>query len=200
MNMSLSPVISRTLAVAILIALAGAVYAFAVEPVLDAHRGYAESIEQSRRLIAQFGIRAAARPELERQVAQLEKKSKSTSGYLEDESAALAAARLQNQVKRIVARNGGSIRSLQPLQPERERNLERVAIRVDLTARIEQLQKIFYAFETGQTQLFLDDVNIRVQRARRARRGRSRGRAPEVDEHLLTVRLNLYGFARREGT
>lgn len=196
--MTLSPLISRALAVMILVALAGAVYAFAIAPVLEAHRAYAADIEESRRLIAQFGIRAAARPELERQLAEIEKRSKSTSGYLEDKSAALAAAELQNRVKRIVAQNGGSIRSLQPLEPDRERNLERISIRVQLTARIEQLQKIFYAFESGRKQLFLDDVNIRVQNTRPARR-RRRG-APRVDERELSVRLNLYGFARREGS
>ena len=66
-----------------------------------------------------------------------------------------------------------------------------------MTARIEQLQKIFYAFETGRTYLFVDDVNVRVQRTRRARRRR---KEKVVDERLLSVRLNLYGFARREGS
>ena len=68
-----------------------------------------------------------------------------------------------------------------------------------MTARIGQLQTIFHAFESGATFLFLDDVNVRVQRARRARRGRRKRNQPlPPDERLLTVRLNIYGFARRE--
>ncbi len=197
MNMTLSPVVSRILALALAIAPIGAVYSLAVEPVLDAHRGYAETIERSRGLVERFGRIGATRKPLERQLAELRKRAKSTSGYLEAKSATLAAAQLQNRVKRIVTRNGGSIRSLQTLPPQNERDLERVSIRIQMTARIEQLQKIFHAFETGRTYLFVDDVNVRVQRTRRARRRRKQ---PVVDERLLSVRLNLYGFARREGS
>ena len=53
------------------------------------------------------------------------------------------------------------------------------------------------AFETDATFLFLDDVNIRHQKVRRSRRRRAK---PVKDERLLTVRMNLYGFARREGS
>ncbi len=195
--MTLSPVVSRILALFLAIALIGAIYSLAVEPVLDAHRGYAETIERSRELIARFGRIGATREPLERQLAELQKRSKSTSGLLEGKSATLAAAQLQNRVKRIVTRNGGSIRSLQTLPSQNERDLERVSIRIQMTARIEQLQKIFHAFETGPTYLFVDDVNVRVQRTRRARRRR---KEKVVDERLLSVRLNLYGFARREGS
>ena len=196
MNMALSPIVSRILAVFLVIAPIGVVYSLVVEPILDAHRGYAETIEGSRELIERFGRIGATREPLERQLTEFQKRAKSTSGYLEAKSATLAAAQLQNRVKRIVTRNGGSIRSLQTLPSQNERDLERVSIRIQMTARIEQLQKIFHTFENGRTHLFVDDVNIRVQRTRRTRR---RGKAPSVDKRLLSVRLNLYGFARREG-
>lgn len=199
MNMTLSPVVSRILALALAIALVGAVYSFAVKPVLDAHRGYAETIESSRELVQRYGRIGATRRPLDRQLAMLRKRARSTSGYLEAKSATLAAAQLQNRVKRIVTRNGGAIRSLQTLPPRNERDLERISIRIQMTARIGQLQKIFHAFENGPTYLFLDDVNIRVQRARRVRR-RRKSKEPPVDERLLSVRLNLYGFTRREGS
>ncbi len=197
MNMALSPAVSRTLALALALALVGAVYTLAVAPLLDAHRGYAETIERSRDLVRRYGRVGAMREPLERQLAELGKRAKSTSGYLEAKSATLAAAQLQNRVKRIVTRNGGTIRSLQTLPPRNERDLERVSIRIQMTARIGQLQKIFHAFENGPIYLFLDDVNVRVQRARRSRRRR---KEEPVDPRLLSVRLNLYGFARREGS
>lgn len=199
MNMSLSPVMSRSLALALAIALAGAIYSLAFVPVLDAWRGHAESIERSRDLIARYGRIAAHRETYDKQLAMLRERSRSSGGYIEDKSATLAAARLQNRIKRIVTGNGGTIRSLQSLPPQKERDLERISVRVQMTARIGQLQKIFHAFESGATFLFLDDVNVRVQRARRARRGRrKRNQPPPPDERLLTVRLNIYGFARRE--
>ncbi len=197
MNRTLSPVLSRILALFLAVVPIAAIYSLAVEPVLDARRGYAETIERSRKLIERFGRIGATREPLERQLAELRKRSKSTSGLLEGKSATLAAAQLQNRVKRIVTRNGGSIRSLQTLPPQNERDLERVSIRIQMTARIEQLQKIFHAFETGPTYLFVDDVNLRVQQTRRARRRR---KEPVVDKRLLSVRLNLYGFAPREGS
>ncbi len=195
--MTLSPVMSRILALALALALVGAVYSLAVAPVLDAHQGYAETILRSRSLVERYGRIAATREPLERRLAALRKRSKSTSGYLEAKSATLAAAQLQNRVKRIVTRHGGSIRSLQTLPAQIEGDLERVSIRIEMAARIDQLQKIFHAFETGQTYLFLDDVNVRVQRTSRARRRR---KEKPVDKRLLSIRLNLYGFARREGS
>ena len=197
MNLTLSPALSRILALALTIALAGAVYSIAVAPVLDAHRGYGETIERSRELVGRYGRTSATREPLERQLAELRKRSQSASGTLQGKSPTLAAAQLQNRVKKIVTRNGGSIRSLQTLPPQQERDLERITIRIQMTARIEQFQKILYAFETDATFLFLDDVNIRHQKVRRARRRRAK---PVKDERLLTVRMNLYGFARREGS
>jgi hypothetical protein len=196
-NMGLSPLVSRVLALFLVIAPIGAVYSLVVEPILDAHRVYAESIEGSRELIERFGRIGATREPLERQLADLQKRAKSTSGYLEAKSAPLAAAQLQNRVKRIVTRDGGSIRSLQTLPPQKERDLERLSIRIQMTAGIEQLQNIFHAFESGRTHLFVDYVNIRVQKTHRTRRRRKQ---PIVDQRLLSVRLNLYGFARREGS
>ena len=195
--MTFSPLVSRLLAVFLVIAPMGIAYALVIEPLYEAYRGYEGEIERSRDLIARYGRIGATREPLERQHAELQKRARSTGGYLQAKSATLAAAKLQNRVKRIVTRNGGSIRSLQTLPPQNERDLERVTIRIQMTARIEQLQKIFHTFETGQTHLFVDDVNVRVQRARRTRR---RSKAPVKDERLLSVRLNLDGFARREGS
>ena len=197
MNMTLSPLVSRLLAIFLVIVPIGLAYSLVVEPLLEAHRGYAETIERSRDLIERYGRIGATRGPLERQFAELQKRARSTGGYLEAKSATLAAAQLQNRVKRIVTRNGGNIRSLQTLPPQNERDLERVTIRIQMTARVEQLQKIFHTFETGRTHLFIDDVNVRVQRARRTRR---RSKAPVKDQRLLSVRLNLYGFARREAS
>ncbi len=199
MNMTLSPAMSRILALALTVGLLGAVYSLAVEPVLDAHRGYAETIERSRELIRRYGRIGATRASLERQLAELRKRSRSTSGHIEAKSMTLAAAQLQNRVKSIVTRNGGAIRSLQTLPPRKERDLERISIRIQMTADLEQLQKILHAFETERTYLFLDDVNIRRKNTRRSRR-RRKNKEPPVDDRLLTVRMNLYGFARREGS
>ena len=69
--MTLSPVVSRTLALALVMAPIGAIYSLAVEPVLDAHRGYAETIERSRELIERYGRIGATQKPLERQLAEL---------------------------------------------------------------------------------------------------------------------------------
>jgi uncharacterized protein YfcZ (UPF0381/DUF406 family) len=194
-NTTLSPLVSRLLAVFLLIAPIGLAYSFVIEPLLEAHRAYGKSIARDHDLIERYGRIGATREHLERHLAELRKRARSTGGYLEAKSATLAAAQLQNRVKRIVSQNGGSIQSLQTLPPQNERDIERVTIRIQMTARIEQLQKIFHTFENWQTHVFVDDVNVRVQPPRRSRR---RGQTPVVDERLLSVRLNLYGFARRE--
>ena len=193
MNMALSPAISRTLALFLLAALFAALYAIAVDPVLTARGAYDDAINRSVELIGRYNRVGATRERLEAQVAKLLRSSRSTSGYLKGKSSTLAAADLQNRVKQIVTKSGGTIKSSQVLPPREEHDLQRIAIRVQMTADIEALQKTLYAFEVGATHLFLDDVNIRTRRARRRR-----GKVVADSGSELTVRLDLYGFIRAE--
>ena len=60
-------------------------------------------------------------------------------------------------------------------------------------ANIASLQTIFYLLESENTFLFLDNIDVRRQRARR-RKNRT------ADDGRLTVRFDVSGYVRRGGT
>ena len=191
--MTLSPFLGRSLAIVLLLAAIGGIWSLMVEPMMTKYRLSAVTIHQSKTLIERYRRIAKAREPLEKQLATLKRRGPSTGGYLEGASDTLAAAKLQNRVKGVVATAGGEIKSSQILPPRDDGSHRAINIRVQLSADIESLQAIFHALESENTLLFLDNVDVRRQRARR-RRNKS------ADDGRLTVRFDVSGYVRREGS
>ncbi|MCH9052780.1 MAG: type II secretion system protein M [Proteobacteria bacterium] len=191
--MTLSPFLGRTLAVVLLLAAIGGIWSLIVEPVMTKYRLSAESMVQSEALIERYLRIAKVRVPLEKQLVSLRRQGASRSGYLEGASDTLAAAKLQNRVKGVVATSGGEIKSSQILPPRDDGNHRAINIRVQLSADIAGLQAIFHALESENTLLFLDNVDVRRQRSRR-RKSRS------ANDGRLTVRFDVSGYVRREGS
>ncbi len=191
--MTLSPFLSRTLAIVLLLGAIGGIWSFIVEPAMTKYRMSAESIVQSRALIERYRRIAKVREPLEKQLNSLKRRGPSTGGYLEGASDTLAAAGLQNRVKGIVATSGGEIKSSQILPPRDDGNHRAINIRVQLSADIASLQAIFHSLESENTFLFLDNVDVRRQRARRRKN-------KPADDGRLTVRFDVSGYVRREGS
>ena len=191
--MTLSPFLGRTLAVVLLLGAIGGIWSLIVEPVMTKYRLSAESMVQSKALIERYSRIAKVREPLEKQLISLKRRGPSTGGYLEGASDTLAAAKLQNRVKGVVATSGGEIKSSQILPPRDDGNHRAINIRVQLSADIASLQAIFHALESENTLLFLDNVDVRRQRARR-RKNKSAANRP------LTVRFDVSGYVRREGS
>ncbi len=191
--MTLSPFLSRSLAVVLLLGAIGGIWSLLIEPVMTKYRLSAESMVQSEALIERYLRIAKVRAPLEKQLATLRRRGPSRSGYLDGASDTLAAAKLQNRVKGVVATSGGEIKSSQILPPRDDGSHRAINIRVQLSADIESLQAIFHALEAENTLLFLDNVDVRRQRARRRRN-------KPADDGRLTVRFDVSGYVRREGS
>ena len=191
--MTLSPFLGRTLAVVLLLATIGGIWSLIVEPVMTKYRLSAESMVQSEALIERYLRIAKVRVPLGKQLVSLRRRGPSTGGYLEGASDTLAAAKLQNRVKGVVDASGGEIKSSQILPPRDDGNHRAINIRVQLSADIVSLQAIFHALESANTLLFLDNVDVRRQRSRR-RKSRS------ANDGRLTVRFDVSGYVRREGS
>ncbi len=111
--MTLSPFLNRTLAVVLLLGAIGGIWSLIVEPVMTEYRSNAESITEDEAEIEGYLRDAKARAPLEKQLIALKRRGPSTGGYLEGASDTLAAAKLQNRVKGVVATSGGEIKSSQ---------------------------------------------------------------------------------------
>ena len=193
---AISPLLSRTLALALLVALLAGLYG-AAEPLITEYQAYGTTIAQSRELLQRYERIVNTRRPLQEQAKELRRRLKARGGYLPGASDSLAAAQLQNRVKKIVRAAGGAIKSTQTLPPSDVKGLRQIDVRVQMSADIVALQKTIHALEADETYLFLDNLDIRRQRARR-RRGRNRNKTPAAVSPL-TVRFDIYGYRRTEG-
>jgi len=184
--------LSRTIAVLLLILFGLAAYQLVVVPVHAAYQETAREIEQSRELLRRYRALAAQREGLEQQVAELEAAAGNSEAYLEGTSDALAAAALQDQVRRIIERAEGELRSTQilPATPaEGPGGVRRTSLRLQLGIDIAGLETILYELEPGEPFLFVAQITVREQRGQRRRN------EPEP-ETLLDVSLEVYGYWR----
>jgi general secretion pathway protein M len=184
--------LSRTLAVLLLLAVGLAAYQLLVLPVAAAYREAAEAIERSQGLLQRYRTLAAQRDELARLVAQQEEMAARSEAYLGGQSDALAAAALQDQVRRAIERAGGELRSTQILPARAAENaagVRRASLRLQLGVDIEGLETLLYQLEAGEPYLFIDQITIREGRVRR-------GRADVAPDPTLDVSLEIYGYWR----
>ncbi|MEE8515752.1 MAG: type II secretion system protein GspM [Alphaproteobacteria bacterium] len=190
---AISPLLSRILALALLAAVLTGLYG-AAEPLIAEYQAYGTTIAQSRELLQRYQRIGNTRRPLQEQAKELRRRLKARGGYLPGASDSLAAAQLQNRVKKIVLAAGGAIKSTQTLTPSEVKGLRQIDVRVQMSADIVALQKTIHALEADQTYLFLDNVDIRRQRSRRRRNRKTTATVPP-----LTVRFDIYGYRRPEG-
>jgi general secretion pathway protein M len=179
--------LSRLSAVALLVLLVVGAYLIGINPLVTTYRANEIAIAEAQALLGRFGMMAMGQHDLEQRVQELTELHASEPYYLTRETDALAAVELQDRVSGAINKSGGTIRSIQPLPPEKEDEFQRVTLRVQLTTTIESLFHIVYELETTQPFLFLGNVEIKSRPPRIAAEG-------EANELLLTVTLDLYGY------
>ena len=184
--------VSRLLAVTILVAVLAFAWQGMILPVVAAYRTTGETIAQSRILLGRYEALASQRPQLARALDERRSQNEASSAYLSGANDALAAAALQEQVRTVIAEAGGELRSTQILPVEvadEELRIRRAGLRLQLLVDIEGLEAILYRLETAEPFLFIDDVTIREQRS--GRRREQTESAPIFD-----VALQVFGYVR----
>lgn len=181
------PFARRALALALLVAVCLALYAFAARPAWDAYRHYRESGARAAELLVRYRRLAADHDALAARLEAVRARRAAENYYLAAASPSLAAADLQNLLRAIVDDTGAELRRTQVLTARDEGALSRVAIRVQLGTDIAALRSILYALESGTPLLFIDNLDIRQRR---------RQQADDAAAVALEARFDLYGFTR----
>jgi general secretion pathway protein M len=188
MTLALSPVIRRTLALAILalLLLFGASAVAWVAGEYTAAQGTAQELQGAieRRQQAEAKL-----TELQAALAALKLHQASAVGFLQSSTESLAAAELQSRIKSAVEAAHGELRSTQILPGREEGGFHRVSIRGQIVVDMAAMQRMFYELEASAPFLFIDNVEIR---ARASSRQRVQGENPPLD-----VRFDLSGYLRR---
>ena len=189
-----TPWISRLAALLLLAVVVAAGYEFILAPVIAAYADTAQAIADDRDRLEHLQRLAATRPALAKQMAEIEKRQAPKGYYLSGRTDAQAAAELQDHLNQVIAANGGTGRSIQPLPGVDEHGFQRVTVRVQLTATIESLFHIVYALEAGTPLVFIENISIQGRATLPIAEEDGETNASAKEEPALAVGFDLYGY------
>lgn len=181
--------VRRIAAIAILIAILALTYVGLVGPVIGLHRNLDNEISESRDHIARFAVGLGREEETETRLADLHRQLAAGGLHIDGASHAIAAAELQNMVRTVIADSGGIVQSIQILPPDTTGPIERIPLRVELTATTEDLVGILYRVEGAKPYLFVDDIEIQGRPP--VQHGRN-----EPAESALVIRFEVSAYLR----
>jgi len=161
---------------------------------LGKYRYYQNNIAEMQNRLQRFQAISAQREVLEAQLQRVRQDSSVDEFYLQKSSTMLAASDLQQRVKTAIESLGGALVSTQVLPVTTEGTFSRVAIRAQMTADTEILQRLVHDLEASRPLLFIDELQVRSQPIRR-RDPNDRGKT--LVETRLTIQFELSGYIRR---
>lgn len=177
----------QILAAALLLIMLFGVVRLAVVPIWNSYVENRDAIAQFQDDIARYSRLSTQLTVLQSAVKNLNQSDDLAPYVLPEESEPLAAAALQQRVKSVVTKSGGTLTSTQVLTPIPAQGFKRVTINVRMAVSTEALQQVFYELESNLPYLMTDNIII-------LSRGRKRRRQLPVDVDQLDVRFNLSGF------
>lgn len=158
------------------------------------HLEVAGQIADLRDQELRFRQKAAERPALERQLAEVQQYESSSPAFLPEPDFESAAAGLTQRLKQVVATHATDPARCQVImnqyahatEPER---FERVTIKVRLRCDLEPFAGILYDLESASPFLFIDDLQIFRQQ------GYVQPGQNKISTYL-DIRFDLYGYIR----
>lgn len=183
----LPPRMRRWLALGLLVAAVGCVWTAALEPVLDTFVAQRQELTESAALLARYRGLDDVQEDLRNQVTMRKERWRDQPGLFDAGNPAVAIARLQTIVQGYAAMRQVRVTSMQPLPEVAEGRLQRIGLRVELTADIRSLHSFLRDVETGQPFLFTEALAIQASGA---------GPGPAGRADTLAVRCDLIGYAR----
>jgi general secretion pathway protein M len=187
MTLSLPPLVSRVLALAILLLLVGGIYALVVDPLIGEYEVNRDAVAQLSSALGRYRAAERQLPERQATLASLKKADSGGEGFLPDGNDNLVAAGVQTRVKSITETAHGALKSTQILPALDEGKLHRIAIRAQMTVTLEAAQKVFYGIESSTPYLFLDNIAMNARNSPRLR-------AEVEDNPLIDVQFDVFGF------
>lgn len=191
--------LSKLLAVLLLVLVAAGLYLAVVEPVAVEYEKYRASIDQSSQLIARYAAKRVDVDVLRTELSSVRTDGAASGTFLRSESASLAAANLQGRISRLVKSVNGQLTSTQPMPDTSKESFQKVVVRANLKVTTQGMVRIIQRLESGRPYLMVDNVVIR-RNVRPNLRNRRRVQKKRPGEDLLDVRFDVYGYLwKKEG-
>jgi len=124
-----------------------------------------ESEDIKTKTLAKYIRLISEKPQLEKNLASLKEERKAEdSNLIEGQTLSLAAAALQDTVKDIVTRSGGTISSERVSKPDDLDKFKVITVSIDTVLPDPRaLRDVLYAIETRTPYLIVKDIDIRVR-------------------------------------
>ena len=188
MKLTLTPMQSRALAIALLLVLLALLAVLVYVPWQRAHLHYDTAIEDRLDRTSRYLRVAGQRKNVEANIASIAKRDAGRY-YLKASSPALAAAEVQQMAQAIIEANELKVESTQIATHKDDGPRRKVAVDFQLRGKLPALQKALYELETALPYLYVDNLVIRSSVARVFLP------VPGVEPDVL-VQFELYAFAR----
>ena len=185
--MQVPPIIGRIMALALVLGVALLITVVGVLPLAENARTTDEALEFNREMIARLSRSVAYRGSYDAQIDVLLARINESGLYIRAETEPLAAAAVQEHLKRAVGLHGGELRSVQSLPSLREDDLTRVGLRVVMTGALGSMIHVLYELESGEPFLFVDGLQIKSTKRRRRK-------TAEPPVETLSIRFDVYGY------
>ena len=179
---------SRFAAIALLAGVPLALYTFIVAPLVTSYGETDRAISQAGDLLWRYERIGRSQDAHRARLKDLKFRQLQSGIYLGGSTDALASAELQDLVNKTVEASGGRLRSVQILPVEIDEEFRRIGVRVEMTATGAELVRVLYAIEAGPTFLFIDNLDVRNERARRNQ--------PIGKDPTLIIRASFFGYLR----
>ncbi len=158
-----------------------------VLPLAEKARMTDEALEFNREMMARLSRSAAHPGSYDAQIEVLLARINDSGLYIRADTEPLAAAAVQEHLKRAVGLHGGELRSVQSLPSLPEENLTRIGLRVVMTGVLGPMIHVLHELETGEPYLFVDNLQIKSTKRRRRR-------TQEQPVGRLSIRFDVYGY------
>jgi general secretion pathway protein M len=185
--MQVPPIVGRIMALALALGVVLLVTVVGVLPLAENARTIDEALEYNREMIARLSRSVAHRGSYDAQIDVLLARINASGIYIRAETEPLAAAAVQEHLKRAVGLHGGELRSVQSLPSLREDDLTRIGLRVVMTGALGSMTHVLYELESGEPFLFVSDLQIKSTKRRRRK-------TAEPPVETLSIRFDVYGY------
>lgn len=177
----------RAVALAVLAAACATLAVAIAAPLWLAHRHYDAALEDVMQRLERNERLAEARPALEKKLEDV-KAQKSRRLFLKATGGSLAAAEVQEQVRRIIEGSGARVSSVQVAQPREDSGFIQLGVSAQLTANAPAMRRLLLAIDAAEPYLIVDALSIRSQVP-------PNFKAPPGFEPEMYVQLDVVGFA-----
>jgi hypothetical protein len=160
MNISLSPLMRRALALAILLALLLLVWTAAVEPLIGLGSERRADIAALSARLAHLDTIVARRPELERQAHRREAQLAAAGGLWRGTSATAVGAAVQDRLGKAVAAGNGRVDSSSQAHETVEHGFRKITVHLSIEGPLDTVTRTLAAIETARPALFADGLTI----------------------------------------